>query len=107
MITDDRAERAFEYLRDTVGLIGESRGRLERAEIMRKRTRKKAFIETDCKTKTIAAREAEAETAQAVIEADDEYIAAVTEYETLKARRDIESIALDVWRTESANRRRA
>jgi len=41
------------------------------------------------------------------IQADERYIKAVESFESMKAKRDIESIAMDVWRTESANRRRA
>lgn len=104
MITDQRAEQALEYLLSTTGQIGDAKGRLERAEILRKRVRKRHFLTA---TGTVAVREAEAECQSDAEEADDEYILAVAAYETLRARRDIESIALDVWRTESANRRRA
>jgi hypothetical protein len=104
MITDERAESAFEFLRDTVNGIGAAKGRLERAEIMRKRVRKRVFLAS---TGTVAERDALAECAPEAEKADDEYIEAITEYESLRARRDIEGIALDVWRTEAANRRRA
>ncbi len=103
MISDARAEQAFEYLHDTTSAIGDAKGRLERAEIMRKRVRKRVFV--DC-TGTVAERDARAECHADVAAADDEYVAAVVEYEKMRAKRDIESIALDVWRTESANRRR-
>jgi hypothetical protein len=104
MITDERAEQAFEYLRDTVESIGAAKGRLERAEIMRKRSRKAVFVEV---SGTVAERDAMAEVSKRAQESDDEYVSAVIAYESLRARRDIETIALDVWRTESANRRRA
>lgn len=104
MITDRQAEDAFEYLRDTTGKIGEARGEQERSEILRKRSRKRIFVESEG---TVAHREALAEIHSDVIVCDDRYIAAVVAYETLRAKRDIQTIALDVWRTESANRRRA
>lgn len=104
MITDERAEQAFEYLRDTSEKIGAAKGRLERAEIMRKRVRKRLMLTSTAAT--VALREAEAETGAETQECDDEYIAAISDYETLRAKRDIEAIALEVWRTESANRRR-
>ncbi len=103
MINDTRAEEAFEYLRDSTGAIGQAKARLERAEIMRKRVRRKFFL---AGTGTVAVREAEAECRDETSEADDEYIEAIAAYESLRAKRDIETIALDVWRTESANRRR-
>lgn len=104
MISDNRAEQAFEMLRDSVGDIGDAKAELERSEILRKRLRKKFFLVAEG---TVAVREAEAECQPEVAAADDRYIVAISAYETLRARRDIEGIALDVWRTEAANRRRA
>jgi hypothetical protein len=104
VITDRQAEDAFEYLRDTTGKIGAARGEQERCEILRKRARKRIFVASKG---SVAQRVAVAEIHPDVIEIDDRYIAAVIDYETLRAKRDIQSIALDVWRTESANRRRA
>lgn len=104
MITDERAEQAFEFLRDTVGKIGDAKAELERSEILRKRVRRKIFITADG---TVAMKEAVAECDEETRDADDRYIAAIAAYESLRARRDIEGIALDVWRTEAANRRRA
>lgn len=103
MITDERAEQALEYLQSTTGKIGEAKAELERSEILRKRVRRKYFLTTEG---TVAVREAEAECRVEVQEADDRYCEAVAAYESLRARRDIETITLDVWRTESANRRR-
>lgn len=103
MITDGRAEQALEYLVSTTGLIGEAKAELERSEILRKRVRRKVYLTT---TGTVAEREARADCDAEVHEADDRYIAAVGAYESLRARRDIEAIALDVWRTEQASRRK-
>lgn len=103
MISDARAEEAFEFLRDTVGKIGEAKGELERAEIMRKRVRKRAFLAA---VGTVAERDATAECDTAVHENDNRYVAAVIAYESLRAKRDIEGIALDVWRTEQASKRK-
>lgn len=104
MITDERAEQALEYLHSTTGKIGEAKAELERAEILRKRVRKRVFLAS---TGTVAERDATAECNEESKAADDRYITALGEYESLRARRDLETIALDVWRTESANRRRA
>jgi hypothetical protein len=105
MITDQRADEAFEYLRDTTTAIGAAKAELERSEILRKRTRKRLFL--GAPEGSIAAREAFAEIQNETAEADQRYVEAVAAFETLRARRDVETIALDVWRTESANRRRA
>lgn len=105
MITDMRADEAFEYLRDSTGKIGAAKAELERSEILRKRARKRWFL--GAPEGGVASREAFAEIHADVLEADDRYIKAVETFESLRAKRDIETIALDVWRTESANRRRA
>lgn len=105
MIDDDRAQQAFDYLVDTTDKIGNAKGKLERTEILRKRIRKKWFLGS--KGSSVAEREAMAEDVSEVHTADDDYIKALTEFESLRARRDIETIALEVWRTECANRRRA
>lgn len=104
MITDRRAEEAFEFLRDSTERIGAARGAYERAEILRKRVRKRAFVGAEG---SVAHREAMAEINPEVEQADDQYVQAIIAFETLRAKRDIETIALDVWRTESANRRRS
>jgi hypothetical protein len=104
MISDERAEQALEYLQSTTGKIGEAKAELERSEILRKRIRKRVFLAS---TGTVAEREAHAECNEDVQFSDDRYIVAIQEWESLRAKRDIETIALDVWRTESANRRRA
>lgn len=105
MINDARADEAFEYLRDSTGAIGAAKAELERSEILRKRARKRWFL--GAPEGPVVKREAFAETHEDVLAADDRYIAAVEAFETLRAKRDVETIALDVWRTESANRRRA
>lgn len=104
MITDQRANEAFEYLRDTTDAIGAAKGELERSEILRKRVRKRHFL---CAEGPVAQREAQAEINPEVEAVDERYVKAVTAFAALSARRDVETIALDVWRTESANRRRA
>jgi hypothetical protein len=104
VITDRRAEDAFEFLRDTTGAIGAAKAELERAEILRKRVRKRLFVTFEG---SVAQREAQAENEPDTCAADDRYIEAVSAYETLRAKREVETIALEVWRTESANRRRA
>ena len=70
---------------------------------MRKRVRKRAFLAA---TGTVAERDATAECDSDAQEADDRYIEAVREYESLRAKREIETIAIDCWRTEQASKRK-
>lgn len=105
MITDLRAEEAFEFLRDSTTAIGAAKAELVRSEILRKRTRKRIFLSAE--DGPVAQREAVAEVHADTQSIDDRYVEAVAAFETLSARREVETMALDVWRTESANRRRA
>ncbi len=85
MITDARAEEAFEYLRDTTAEIGQAKGELERAEILRKRTRKRLFLAAP--DGPVAQREAFAEVHTDAVAADERYAKALVEFETIRASR--------------------
>lgn len=105
MITDELADAAFHWLWENTRKIGAAKARLERTEILRKRARKRVFL---CAPEgSVAAKEAFAENHPDVLKADRGYVRAVLHWESLRADQDIKTIALDVWRTESANRRRA
>lgn len=103
MITDERADEAFDWLNANTDRIGEAKAELERAKILTKRVRQRLFLKFDG---TVSAREAAADNEPEAEAADERYCKAVAAFETLKARQEIETIALDVWRTECANRRR-
>jgi hypothetical protein len=104
MITQDRAEQALDFLINSADEFGERKGALERSEILRKRARKGVFL--TCEGSSVAMKEALAETSQNALEADETYCAALIAYEKLKAKREIEQILIDVWRTNEASRRR-
>lgn len=104
MINENRAWEALQYLLKTADEIGDKKGALERTEIMRKRARKTIFL--TCEGSSVAQREALAETSQNALEADEKYCAALVEYEKIKAKREVEQIVIDVFRTNEASRRR-
>lgn len=104
MITQDRAEEALDFLINTAEQFGELKGALERSEILRKRARKHVFL--TCEASTVAQKDALAETSQNALEADESYCNTLIAYEKLKAKREIEQIVIDVWRTNEASRRR-
>lgn len=104
MITEERADEAFQYLNANTGAIGKARADLERSKILQKRVRQRFFLTFEG---SVAAREAAADIEPETVKADDAYVEAVQEFERMKAKQEVETIALDVWRTESANRRRS
>jgi hypothetical protein len=103
VITDERAQEAFHWLNDHTDEIGEAKGEQERSKILMKRVRQRFFLKFEG---SVAAREAAADIEPEVEAADERYCAAVANFAKLTAKQELESIALDVWRTESANRRR-
>lgn len=75
-----------------------------RAEMQAKRTRARLFLSGEG---SVEARKAAAEASQGALEADDEYIEHLKEFETLKAKRERAEIVIDVWRTLEASRRKS
>jgi hypothetical protein len=104
VITDDRANEAFEWLRDNTKAIGDAKGEQERSKILTRRIRQRFFLQFEG---SVAAREAAADIEQEVIAADERYCAAVADFASKTAKQELETIVLDCWRTECANRRRS
>ena len=74
-----------------------------RCEILAKRARSRIFLTGEG---NVESRKADAEVHGEVCAADDTYIEAMREFETLKARRSRAEILIDVWRSIEASRRR-
>ena len=104
MIDAARLESAMNYLAETDLPYADARTAMERADIGRKRARAQAYILAGG---TVDERKAKAELDAAVLAADDDYIACVKLYETLRQRRQRAEIVIDVWRSVEASRRRA
>lgn len=104
MITDARAETAFEWLNSHTKTIGAAKAELERAKILQKRVRNRLYLGAEG---SVEARKAAADVHEDAEQADERYCVAVEAYESMTATQSVETIALDVWRTESANRRRS
>lgn len=96
-------EAAMNFLAETDESYAQAKTNLLRSEILCKRIRARVytFVEGN-----VEARKAQAETNQEVVTADDEYIKATLDFETLKARRSRAEILMDVWRTLEASRRK-
>lgn len=101
-LTDEDCDEALEFLQQTCEAIADAKSGLERAEIMRKRVRRKHFLIAEGNN---AEREAQVEGIAEVHQADDRYIDAVAAYEGLKAKRELRVIQVDVYRSQEASRR--
>ena len=103
MIDEAQMEKSLHHLADTDDEYARAKMDLERAEILRKRTRARVFQTGEG---TVAERNAAAETSEEVGVADDAYIAAIGKYEGLKASRQRAELIIEVWRSLNAARRR-
>jgi hypothetical protein len=97
-------EAAMEFLAETDQPFAEAKTAVMRHEILCKRIRSRVFCFVEG---GVEQRKAQAETHQEVIAADDEYIAAILAFETLRARRGRAEIVIDVWRSLNASQRKS
>lgn len=101
-LSDEDCDEALAYLQSTCENIADAKAELERSEILRKRVRKKHFLTADGNN---AEREAYVEGIDEVHQADDRYVNAVAAYEGLRAKRELQVIKVDVYRSQEASRR--
>ena len=102
MIKDAYAEKALEYLNSTAGQYGEVCGLVELQSHNIKIYRSLAFLEA---AGTVAEREAHAWTDQRVKDAVEAHSNAVAEKLTISTKLKAASMAIEVWRTQSASNR--
>lgn len=102
MITNDRLERALKYLAQTDETCASAKAEVERCAYRCKHARALEFQGADG---SVEARKSSAETSQTVQTAEDNRIQAIITFEKLKAKRETESLVIDVWRSLNASRR--
>lgn len=103
LVADD-CDAALQFLTESCDAIAAAKSELERSEILRKRVRRRHFVSSEG---SVAQREALAEVHEDTAAADDRYIEAVAAYEALRAKRELQVILVDVYRTQAASRRQA
>lgn len=94
----------MEFLAGSDEPFAQEKMELEKAAILQKRVRARVFLTTDG---SVEARKAAAEVNLESQAADDAYCACVKAFETLKAKRQRAELVIDIWRTLSANVRKA
>lgn len=102
-ITQERMEKALHYLAQTDLEFASERAELERAEILRKRVRARAMLESS--GTSVAERQAMAEGHPDVQAADESYVSSFANCEKLKARRETAALLCDLWRSVNSARR--
>ena len=102
MITDDRLTRALTYLSQTDEECAELKANVARTEYLAKLRESSGFLTADG---NIEERKASAKQDSTVQTYWEEHFKAVAAYEAVRAKRELEALIVDVWRTTSANRR--
>ncbi len=103
MITEERAEAAVEYLRDTSELYGQTCGRQALAEMNLKRVKALQMIEAP--PGSVADRESFAYASKPYADAMEELQNATMERETVRARRQAAELTIEVWRSQYSARK--
>ena len=103
MITEDRAEKAVEYLRDTSEKYGMARGHA--AFCSGNLRRVKAMLMLQEKEGSLGDREARAYASETYLKALEAEEDAIAEYEILRAKREAAQCTIDVWRSQASARK--
>jgi hypothetical protein len=102
MITEDRAEGAVEYLRDSAAEYGRLRGHMEYCDGNLRRVKSLQMLGLEG---SVADREARAYASESYRVALEEHRGAVEGYETMRALREAAVYTIEVWRSQNAARR--
>lgn len=102
MISEERAEAAVEFLRDTAERYGEARGYSEFCDANLRRVK---ALEMASKAGGVGEREAAAYASTAYGAALEDMQNAVADYETLRAKRDAAQMTIEVWRSQNSARK--
>lgn len=103
LVTEDRVDRALGYLCETDREMAAWKGMVLRTEHTAKVAEAMAFKLSE--GSSAEERKQLSRTTPEVLKKWEEHFEAVTQYETVKARREREILIVDLYRTESANRR--
>lgn len=102
MITDERAEAAVEFIRDSAKRHGQLKGAASFHEYETKRARAAAFLES---VGTVAEREHRAMLDASVLAAHEKLRDAIAEELMLRDQMEAATLTFEKWRTEQSNAR--
>lgn len=104
MIDEIRLEKAMNYLAASDMECAELRAEVARSEYMAKVEEALSFKMSEG---SVEARKCEARVSPGVREAWEKHFSAIQAYELVRARRSRAELVIDIYRTQSANRRQA
>lgn len=101
MISEDRVEKAVEYLRDTAAQYGQARGHAKYCEESLRRVKALNMPAEG----SLGERERAAYASEAYGKALQDMRNAIADAETIRALRDAAEYAIEVWRSQNSSRR--
>jgi hypothetical protein len=99
MISESRAEKAVEFIRDHAEQIGQLLGQCKALDHKRKIVRGQAFLEVE--TGSVAEREAKAETSEEYSAVVQEIQNTWAEWKTLETRLRAAELTYEAWRSQN------
>lgn len=102
IISESRLTKAMEYLATTDSLLAELKGDMQRAEGKMEAIYRVEYLAADG---TVDERKCKAKETKEYKDAELDYVKSCIRYDEVKNKRFTEATIIDVWRTESSNRR--
>ena len=103
LVTDTQAQAALNFLAETDELGAALSGQVE--SLYYRIKARKGIVKLESEHKTVALKEAAADSDSKVLEMYEERVNAIVEHETIRAKRERAKYTLDMWRSVNANRR--
>lgn len=102
MITEERRDKALDYLARTDEPCAKARALMKGLEKQEKTILAKVFLEVEG---TDGVRKEKAKASKEYIDWQEKYKAAVLDYETMYNYRNTAEMIIELWRSENSNRR--
>jgi hypothetical protein len=102
IISDDTVQKSLVYLAETDERLGQLKGRVKALEYQLKTVKAQTYLDSKG---TVDERKSTAEITEDVIGMNIELSNAITELETIIAKRKTRELGIEVWRSVNANRR--
>lgn len=111
MISDERAEKAVEFIRDNAARHGQLKAAVSFHEYKARRVRSEVFLAlegpmSDGRKPTASDRDAVAMSAPSTLTAYEELRDVIAEEQMVRDQIQAAELTIEVWRTQAANQRR-
>lgn len=106
MISEDRVEKALEFIRDKSGELGQWKAAIESSKHRAKVLESESFLSSKGKADTVSEREHLSRIDSSAQEAWQEHHDAIREYHILLTRVKAAELTIEIWRSQNASARK-